>query len=96
MTFAILKKVIEKNNIPEDVELLQDCGWECGATVMDGVWYNAKINEIQFTQSGMHFWNYKNEAEYDEPHDREKAKNKDDWVLLYYHDNLGGGGKTEL
>ena len=94
MTFEILKKIIEKHNIPEDVELLSDSGWECSATPMDGVWYNAKLNEIQFTQRGMNFW--KNKANYDEPHDRVNAENKDDWVLLYYHDNWGDGGEKEI
>ena len=97
MTFAILKKIIEKHNIPEDVELLSDSGWECSATEMDGVWYNAKLNEIQFTQDGKNFWgSIGMEDTYDEPHDRANADNKDEWVLLYYHDHFGDGGKTEI
>jgi len=94
MTFAILKKIIEKYNIPEDVELLSDSGWECSATVMDGVWYNAKLNVIEFTQDGKHI--YSSVMSYDEPHDRRSSNNPDDWVLLYYHDHWGDGGKAEI
>ena len=50
MTFAILKQVIEENNIPEDVQLMSDSGWECCATRMDGVYYNESANLIVFTQ----------------------------------------------
>lgn len=95
MTFSILKKIIEKHNIPEDVELLQDCGWECGATNLNGVWYNSKLNVIQFTQNGMIFFDH-TDGEFEEPHDRKFGDNKDDWILLYYDDKFGNGGKTEL
>lgn len=50
MTFAELNKIIEDNNIPHDVKLMSDSGWECGATDMDGVYYNREKNEIVFTQ----------------------------------------------
>ena len=55
MTFEKLKQVIEKNNIPEDVHLLSDSGWECSATEMDGVYYNECKNVIVFTQVGDEF-----------------------------------------
>lgn len=51
MTFAELNKIIEDNNIPHDVKLMSDSGWECSATDMDGVYYNREKNEIVFTQS---------------------------------------------
>lgn len=50
MTFAKLKELISKHNIPEDAALRSDSGWECGATEMDGVYYNQERNEIIFTQ----------------------------------------------
>ena len=50
MTFAELNKIIEENNIPHDVKLMSDSGWECSATDMDGVYYNKEKNEIVFTQ----------------------------------------------
>lgn len=50
MTFDILQKIIEKNNIPPNVHLTSDSGWECDATEMDGVYYNPIKNEIVFTQ----------------------------------------------
>lgn len=51
MTYEKLRKIIELNNIPQNVELLSDSGWECDDTPMDGVYYNAILNHIIFTQS---------------------------------------------
>ena len=45
-----LLKLINKHNISDDVLLQSDSGWECGATDMDGVYYNRKLNIIVFTQ----------------------------------------------
>lgn len=87
MTFEILKKVIEKNNIPENVRLRQDCGWECSATELNGVWYNAERNEIQFTQSG------KTEFD-DEDEFSDRPGEQGSWILLYYDD--GKGRRTEV
>lgn len=50
MTFDILQKIIKDNNIPSNVHLMSDSGWECDATEMDGVYYNESKNEIVFTQ----------------------------------------------
>ena len=50
MTFKELGDVIKANNIPEDVKLMSDSGWECNETEMDGIWYNRKLNTIIFTQ----------------------------------------------
>lgn len=50
MTFEKLSKIIEENNIPKNVELLSDSGWECDFTPMNGVYYNARLNRIIFTQ----------------------------------------------
>lgn len=52
MTFDKLQKIINDNNIPSDVKLMSDSGWECDATEMDGVYYNQTRNEIVFTQEG--------------------------------------------
>ena len=91
MTFELLKKIIEKNNIPENVTFLQDSGWECGATEMNGVWYSKKKNEIQFTQKGKHFYTYdgKCKESYDKPNDACCLDSNNDWVLLYYDDDEG-------
>jgi len=68
MTFELLSEIIEKNNIPKNVSLISDSGWECCSTEMDGVYYNPKDNEIVFTQDGDEFESY----------------HKDDkWKLLY-------------
>ena len=50
MTFEKLTELIEKNNIPENVKLESDSGWEYGRTDMDGVYYNQTKNLIVFTQ----------------------------------------------
>lgn len=50
MTFDILQKIIKDNNIPSDVHLMSDSGWECSATEMDGVYYNKAKNTLVFTQ----------------------------------------------
>lgn len=50
MTFEKLQALIKKHNIPSDVKLLSDSGWECDETEMDGVFYNEKENHIIFTQ----------------------------------------------
>lgn len=42
MTFDILQKIIKENNIPSNVHLTSDSGWECDATEMNGV-YKAYI-----------------------------------------------------
>ena len=67
MTFDILQKIIKENNIPSNVHLTSDSGWECDATEMNGVYYNEAENEIVFTQNG---------NKYDHPyHDSEEWKN---------------------
>ena len=35
-----LLELINKHNIPDDVLIQSDSGWECDATDMDGVYYN--------------------------------------------------------
>lgn len=56
MTFKELQTIIKDNNIPDDVHLTSDSGWECDATEMDGVYYNETLNKIVFTQGT--FGNY--------------------------------------
>ena len=50
MTFGALIKIFEENNIPNDVVLLSDSGWECSETDMDGVYYSPEKNIVVFTQ----------------------------------------------
>lgn len=50
MTFKLLQKIIADNNIPEDVHLMSDSGWEYDPTEMCGVYYNEAANLIVFTQ----------------------------------------------
>lgn len=73
MTFELLNKIIEENNIPKDVHLMSDSGWECGETEMNGIYYNRKENVLIFTQHG----------------DRcDSWFEEDDWDLLYDYAKL--------
>lgn len=58
MTFKELQTIIKDNNIPDDVHLTSDSGWECNATEMDGVYYNETLNEIVFTQGTFGMYQY--------------------------------------
>ena len=51
MTLSELNKICKENNIPEDVKLLSDSGWECGPTEMDAVFYSEQENTIVFCQA---------------------------------------------
>lgn len=50
LTFEKLSNIIEKYNIPKNVHLMSDSGWECNATEMNGILYNEKENTIVFKQ----------------------------------------------
>lgn len=67
MTIALLKQILKENNIPDDVHLMSDSGWECDATEMDGVMYNKQENTIVFAQGGYIHRRYEG----------------DEWVILY-------------
>lgn len=69
MTFELLNNIIEENNIPKNVHLLSDSGWECNETEMDGVFYNRNENKLVITQDGSYY-------------DRAWFR-KDGWELLY-------------
>ena len=73
MTFDILQKIIKKNNIPRNVHLTSDSGWECNATEMDGIYYNQSINEKVFTQEGSKY-----DYQYHESNDWQKLYGKGD------------------
>lgn len=75
MTFKTLTQIIKKNNIPNNVKLLSDSGWECSETDMDGVYYNKIKNEIIFTQN--------RERHYDENKDFLLLYNKKDKYSTY-------------
>ena len=50
MTLELLNKICEENNVPKDVHLRSDSGWECSPTEMNGVWFDALRNEMIITQ----------------------------------------------
>ena len=66
MTFEKLKELIEKYNIPSNVKLLSDSGWECNETEMDGAYYNEEENHIIFTQEFSEYGKYSNRKNYKE------------------------------
>ena len=51
MTYKELKEIFMKNNIPENVQLMSDSGWECCATNMNGIYYNQEKNVVVFRQN---------------------------------------------
>ena len=69
MTFATLKKIIADNDIPDNVHLMSDSGWECSVTEMDAVYYNKSKNTIVFTQ--------------EEAQTYEHYSVSDEWKLIY-------------
>lgn len=46
ITFKQLSQYIKENNIPENVKLLSDSGWECGETGIRAVYYNEFENVL--------------------------------------------------
>lgn len=64
MTFEKLNNLIDKYNIPKDVHLLSDSGWECCETEMCGVYYNEKENVIIFTPEISEFEKYDKRNKY--------------------------------
>ena len=37
-----LREILQKNNISEDVTILSNSGWECGATDINAIYYREK------------------------------------------------------
>ena len=74
MTFKKLKQIFIENNIPENVILKSDSGWECDPTDMDGIYYNKEDNIVVFTQ-GYEYNNYASQ------------ENMPDWKLERYKYN---------
>lgn len=50
MTLKLLQRIALDNNIPDDVTIMSDSGWECNATNIRGVFCNRKEKIIVFTQ----------------------------------------------
>ena len=83
MTYEQLKNIIEKNNIPENVHLMSNSGWECCATEMDGILWNPIYNEIHFTQDT----EYYTDGLYHEPYKKydkgsKNGEHRDGWIIL--------------
>lgn len=71
MTFQTLEEIIVQNNIPKDVHLVSDSGWECCATEMNGIYYNKGRNLIIFTQGDGGDYRYENDPNYQLLHGEE-------------------------
>jgi len=56
MTIEKLEEIMAKHNIPKNVKIMSDSGWECDPTDMNGVWYNSELNLIIFTQDYNKFY----------------------------------------
>lgn len=69
MNFSKLKEVLDKNNIPYDVDLLSDSGWEGGETGMGSIYYSKEDNAIIFRQG--------------DEYEKERAYNKKIYKLIY-------------
>lgn len=52
MTLKDICELCQKNNIPDDVTLYSDSGWECCETDVDEVWYAEQHNCLVLTQAG--------------------------------------------
>lgn len=50
MTANKLAKILLDANLPDNVVIMSDSGWECWATDMDGIFYNAEENYMVVTQ----------------------------------------------
>lgn len=48
MTLKEFGKLCEKNNIPEDAELIGDSGWECDGTQVEAVFYDSTNKPFDF------------------------------------------------
>lgn len=70
MTLKKLNELCKKYNVPDNVLLESDSGWECCETEMDGVYYNKRINTIIFTQYFSEYEKY------------ERDDYKDKWIRL--------------
>ncbi|MBQ8913113.1 MAG: GNAT family N-acetyltransferase [Lachnospiraceae bacterium] len=74
MTMELLEHILEENNIPKDVHIMSDSGWECDATEMDGIFYNRKSNTIIFAQSGASGRGYEESEEWEILYDPDLIK----------------------
>lgn len=61
------------NQIDNDAVIMTDSGWECDATEVNMIYYNAKTNVIMLTRK------YGNYDTYDD---------SEDWKLLWAHPDL--------
>lgn len=77
MTFKEMKDLLEKNNIPDDAQMLSNSGWECGATSVEACYYSSSKNEIHLVQEILN-----PNIEYDEDTLKSGDEKSSDWILL--------------
>lgn len=76
MTYKELNEILKKNNIQEDVEIMSNSGWECGATPIEGIFYSPSKNQVHLVSTKE--WG----GEYVEDHLTKYEKRAHDWYLL--------------
>lgn len=74
MTFELLSKLMDENNIPKNVKLMSDSGWECFETNMDGIYYNREENKLIFTQSGDEYDSWFDKEGWELIHSKEETR----------------------
>ena len=74
MTIEKLEEIMTEYDIPKNVKIMSDSGWECDPTDMDGIWYNSELNLIIFTQ---HYYKF-----YVEDLGRKNYGNEEDWIYV--------------
>lgn len=72
MTIGEFAKIIKAHNIPDDVTMLSDSGWECGPTDMEGIYYNERSKKLVFTQTGNEYERYFDDPEWHLIHSKEE------------------------
>ena len=80
MTAGELTNIFKQNNIPNDAILKSASVWECGATNMDGVYYNKLKNVVVFTQEISKYNRY---------------YGSNDWIVCKCDKSFNSGAKME-
>lgn len=81
-TLKTLNDLCAKYNIPEDVQLWSDSGWECNRTEMGEAYYNEKLNIIVFTQFTKLSMFHTISHIYEDRLERKETSRPEDWKYL--------------
>jgi len=81
MTFGEMKEILTSNHISDDVKVMGNSGWECGATEVGTIYYSATKNEIHLAQK-LYSYEDGEEDEYEENYLMSEDEKAHDWVRL--------------